>query len=366
MTPTEPDSNLPKTNEFTPLSRQQMCNAIERKGGDIPRVPLGWAKFFNAGTVKKYGDPLKRLSDSIADDFVSLRFVRPGNTKAPENMPEDYHWAIETDRGDLSSQGFTSRLVVSSTDLIDSFIEAIPDPTHPACFAEVRKQAAANSDRYLLAWDFFCLFEASWFLFGMENIMCEMLENPARMKRLLRAFTDYHKKVMDQYATVGADGYFTSDDLGGQKSLLFSEEHFRSLYLPFYEELVDYCHKCGMHFWFHTDGAIEPIIDDLTAIGVDTLHPVQEPPMDLPDITKTYRDRMTFHVGIDIQYLLPTGSREEVIAGTKRLIDLCNSKDGGCMLAASNGIMPETPLENIEAFFQTALHYGTETRIRSS
>ena len=192
--------------------------------------------------------------------------------------------------------------------------------------------------------------------------MCEMLDNPERLKRLFRAFTDYHKQVMDQFAAVGASGYFTSDDLGGQESLLFSDAHFRNLYLPFYEELVAHCHSLGMHFWFHTDGAIEPILDDLGAIGMDTLHPMQEPPMDLLTLAEKYRGKFTFHVGIDIQYLLPTGTREEVIEGTKRLIDLCDHPEGGCVLAASNGIMPETPLENIEAFLQTAVSYGQEKR----
>jgi uroporphyrinogen decarboxylase len=351
-----------ETATVAPLTREQMVNAIGRRGGDIPRVPFGWAKFYNHGTIEKYGERLRALNDSVVDDFVSLHYVAPGNTEAPEGTPEDYKWAIEEDRGDLGAQGFTSRLVVSSPDLIDPFIESTPDPSDPSYFTGAREIAAANPDRYLLAWDFFCLFERAWFLFGMEDFMCEMVANPERVKRLLRAFTDYHKKVMDQYAAVGAQGYFTSDDLGGQTNLLFSEEHFRRLYLPFYEELVDHCHQCDMQFWFHTDGAIEPIMDDLVRIGMDALHPMQDPPMDLSDMTVKYGGRMTFHVGIDIQYLLPGGTVEEVVAGTKRMIDLCDHEDGGCLLAASNGIMPETPLENIEAFLRTAESYGVEKR----
>ena len=344
------------------LTREQMANAVGRRGGEIPRVPFGWAKFYNHGTIEKYGQELQELNASMVDDFVSLHYTAPGNTEAPEGTPEEYRWAIEEDRGDLSTQGFTSRLVVSSTELIDRFIEDLPDPGNAEYFAGAREVATANPDRYLLAWDFFCLFERAWFLFGMEDFMCEMVADPERVRRLLKAFTEYHKKVMDQYAAVGAQGYFTSDDLGGQTSLLFSERHFRDLYLPFYEELVDHCHGCGMQFWFHTDGAIEPIMDDLVAIGMDALHPMQDPPMVLPDMVAKYGGKMTFHVGIDIQYLLPGGTVEEVVAGTKRLIDLCDRAEGGCLLAASNGIMPETPLENIEAFLRTAERYGAEKR----
>ncbi|MAF12562.1 hypothetical protein CMK11_19110 [Candidatus Poribacteria bacterium] len=343
-----------------PLTRAQMTNAIERRGGDIPRTPLGWAKFYNGGTIDKYGARLHHLNESVVDDYVSLSYTSPGDLRAPAGAPADYRWSIEDDRGDLHGEGFTSRLVVSSTDLIDDFIAAIPSPDSPAYFERAVAAAEANPDRYLLAWDFFCLFERAWFLFGMEEIMCEMLDNPDRVKRLLRAFTDYHKVVIDRFAEVGADGYFTSDDLAGQDDLLFSEDAFRDMYLPFYEELADHCHSRGMHFWFHTDGAIERIMPDLVAIGVDTLHPMQEPPMDLPDLATAYGRDITFHVGIDIQYLLPGGTPAEVEEGTKRLIDICDRSEGGCMLAASNGIMPETPLENIEAFLRTAVTYGAE------
>lgn len=345
-----------------PLTRAQMTNVIERNGGDIPRTPLGWAKFYNGGTIDKYGSRLYRLNEAVVDDYVTLSYAAPGDLRAPAGTSYEYRWSIEDDRGDLNGEGFTSRLVVSSTDLIDEFIAAMPSPDNPAYFAGAAATAKANPDRYLLAWDFFCLFERSWFLFGMEEMLCEMLDNPDRVKRLLRAFTDYHKVVIDRYAEVGADGYFTSDDLAGQDDLLFSAALFRDMYLPYYEELADHCHKRGMHFWFHSDGAIDRIIPDLVAIGVDTLHPLQGPPMDLPSLAAAYGKDITFHVGIDIQYLLPTGTPEDVAAGTRRLMDICDSSEGGCLLAASNGIMPETPLENIEAFLRTALTYGAERR----
>ncbi|MDP7248587.1 MAG: uroporphyrinogen decarboxylase family protein [Planctomycetota bacterium] len=344
-----------------PLSLEQMCNAVERRGGDIPRVPLGWVKFFNHQTSEKYGQALRDLSDSIVDDVVNLRYIRPGHFQAPEGTSDDYIWAIEPDPGDLAERGFTSRLVVSSTDLIDSFIESMPSPDDRSYFESARQAATDHHGHYCLAWDFFCLFEQAWFLFGMENILCEMMQDPARMKRLFRAFTDYHKKVMDHYADAGAHGYFTSDDLGGQRALLFSRELLLDLYLPFYEELVDYCHQLGMHFWFHTDGEINEIADDLVSIGMDVLHPIQDC-MDLSSFAEKYRGRVSYHVGMDIQELLPKGSVEDVAKGTRDLIDLFDREEGGCILAASNGIMPETPLENIEAFLRTAVSYGAEKR----
>ncbi|MHC4248854.1 MAG: uroporphyrinogen decarboxylase family protein [Planctomycetota bacterium] len=345
-----------------PLTLAQMRNIVERRGGDIPRVPLFWHKFYNNGTIEKYGEALNTLNDSVVDDCISLGYTAPGNFLAPEGTPPDYHWAIEPDPGDLDTRGITSREVVSSTSLIDEFIEAIPDPSPSSYYAEAGRLARENTDRYCVGWDFFCLFERSWFLFGMENVLCEMVAEPERMGRLLRAFTDYHKNVMTGYAEAGAHAYFTSDDLGTQETLMFSRELFREMYLPLYAEMIDHCHSLGMHFWLHVCGAVTELLDDFVSVDLDVLHPIQPVAMDQAAVAGAYGDRLTFLAGVDVQYLLPGGTAEDVARGTRKLIDTFDREEGGCILAASNGIMPETPLENIEAWLRTAESYGRERR----
>jgi uroporphyrinogen decarboxylase len=86
--------------------------------------------------------------------------------------------------------------------------------------------------------------------------------------------------------------------------------------------------------------------------------------MDQADVARRWRDKLTFLAGVDVQYLLPGGTADEVVAGTKALIDTFDHAAGGCILAASNGIMPETPLENIAAWLRTAESYGAERRRR--
>jgi uroporphyrinogen-III decarboxylase len=50
--------------------------------------------------------------------------------------------------------------------------------------------------------------------------------------------------------------------------------------------------------------------------------------------------------------------REEV----RFLIDAFDRPEGGMCLAAGNGILPGTPFENIEAFLDEAIRYGTTHR----
>jgi len=238
----------------------------------------------------------------------------------------------------------------------------MPDPSADLHFENARKAVAATPGRYRVGWDFFCVFEAMWFRFGMDNILADMMLHPARIERLCWAFTDYHKKVATKFAKVGAHAIFTSDDLGTQATTIFSPALFRSMVKPCYADLVRHCHNLGLSFWFHCCGAVTDLLDDFIEIGMDVIHPIQPYAMNQRAVAEKNAGRVSFLAGIDVQYLLPRGTVEDVARGTKELIDAFDRPFGGCLLAASNGIMPETPLENIRAWLTTAESYGAVKR----
>jgi uroporphyrinogen decarboxylase len=122
---------------------------------------------------------------------------------------------------------------------------------------------------------------------------------------------------------------------------------FRRVLKPLYAELFAECHSLGLHFWLHACGNIQAILGDLIDIGLDVIHPIQAHTMDFQEVVDRFGGRITFLVGLDVQHLLPEGAEAEVRAGVQDIA-------GGFMLAAGNGIMPETPLRNIRAFLEEA------------
>jgi uroporphyrinogen decarboxylase len=141
---------------------------------------------------------------------------------------------------------------------------------------------------------------------------------------------------------------------------MMSPKTFHEFYYPLYKELCEHVHSYGMHFWLHSCGDNTPLMDDLIAAGVDIFHPVQRFTMDERATSLKYGDKISFLAGADVQILLPETTEAECRAGVREWIDMFYRPDGGLLLAAGNGILPDTPLENIRAMLEEVTLYGTE------
>jgi uroporphyrinogen decarboxylase len=101
----------------------------------------------------------------------------------------------------------------------------------------------------------------------------------------------------------------------------------------------------------HSCGNITDYIPDLIEIGLDALEPVQ-PCMNLEYLKAEFGDRLTLWGGIDTQQLLPFGTPEEVAAEAARVIRILG-KGGRHIIAPSQEIMADVPIENIVALLNT-------------
>ena len=84
--------------------------------------------------------------------------------------------------------------------------------------------------------------------------------------------------------------------------------------------------------------------------------------MDENHVATTFGNKITFLAGFDVQHTLIEKTPDEVRAEVRFLIDIFDRPDGGMCIAAGNGIVANTPLENIEAFLDEAVKYGLTHR----
>lgn len=328
---------------FLPLTRKQVADVVERKSA-APRVPMIHAKDWGEGLVEQYGDKLKQF-DKYPEDAESI-MIKPVNA---ETMNLSWEWN--------TNAAHDSRIVIDDWAKLDEFIDKLPSPENdPQIEIAVKKaEKIRQNDRYLLFGWWRLFFERPWDLRGMENLMVDYYNEPENVHKLHSALLNHFIKYLDFAAReIKPDGFWTSDDLGHQTSLMMSPAIFREFIKPYYKKIGGFLKDKNIHWWLHSCGNNTEIMPDLVETGVTIFHPVQKGTMDEIKIAQEFSDKLSFLVGFDVQHIIQEADEQGVRKEVRYLIDTFNTSKGGMCLAAGNGIVSGTPIENIEAFLNEA------------
>ena len=105
--------------------------------------------------------------------------------------------------------------------------------------------------------------------------------------------------------------------------------------------------EAGKFATMHSCGCVAELFDELVEIGLQMFNPFQPEAMDVFEMMKKYRGRLTFHGGMSIQKVLPFGTPAEVRDMAQRLIDA--GHEGGYVFSPSHAVPRDVPPENLTA-----------------
>ena len=204
-------------------------------------------------------------------------------------------------------------------------------------------------------------FETPWYMRGLEQFLIDLVtqpEIPAAVCRHVEEF--YRERALRVVEASGGkiDIINSGGDIGEQQRMLLSPNLWRERIKPFTAGLITPFKKMGLHTFYHSDGSIVPVIDDLIKMGLDILDPIQVGAVGMrpEEIFPRFGDRLSFHGAIDEQHLLPCGTASEVYEETVRTIDILGQR-GGYIVSATHAVQADTPAKNVAAMVKAAQDY---------
>lgn len=231
-----------------------------------------------------------------------------------------------------------------------------PDLDQPYRWEGVRERVEAwHAQGLAVAGYAGSVFERSWYLRGMEDLMMDLLAAPDIAHWLFERTAAFQQFAAAAFARAGVDIVITGDDVAGQKGMLMKADTWRKFLKPHLAATVRAVKQVRPEtfVFYHSDGNLEAVIPDLIDIGIDILNPVQPECMDPAALKRQFGGRLSFWGTVSVQRTMPFGSPEEVRAEVRaRVRDVAGG--GGLILAPAHVLGPETPWENIVAFFDTA------------
>jgi uroporphyrinogen decarboxylase len=218
-------------------------------------------------------------------------------------------------------------------------------------FSYANRMAEA-SDKFILSPCTARPFERLQFLRGTEALFVDIAYGTAEFRRLLDIVHDYYLEDIRGWCGTAVDGVMFMDDWGTNSALLIRPQTWREVFKPLYRAYVEMIHAAGKFAFFHSDGHIAAIYPDLVEIGVDAVNS-QLFTMDIEELGRLYKGKITFWGEIDRQFVLPFGGPEDVRTAVRRVRDALASPAGGVIAQCEWG--KDNPAANIKAVYQTWL-----------
>lgn len=265
-------------------------------------------------------------------------------------------WGVAHEPG--SEFAFHMTKMYHPMDSFDSVeqVQAYPFPDYSNLDLRVQREAvekAHREDTVAVGNMQMTIWERSWYLRGMENLMVDMMTEDPIAEALLDKMTDIAVQRAEGFVKSGADVLFLGDDIGMQESIMMSEELYCTWLKPRLARVIQAAKAINpdLLVFYHSCGYVTPLIPHLIDAGIDVLNPVQPECMDFARIHEEFGDRISFHGTIGTQTTMPFGTPDEVRAAVFQNLEIAGDR-GGLFVAPTHLLEPEVPVENVVAYLK--------------
>ncbi len=184
---------------------------------------------------------------------------------------------------------------------------------------------------------------------GVEQILIDMIENPADALRILEFTTEVAVQVSQASLQSGAHALMFGEATCSPNFI--SPAMYRRFVQPLHTQLMSRVKEMGWQYaGLHVCGNITPILEDLIATGAGLLDVDYQ--VDAIKAVDMARGRVALRGNLDPSSLFYLGTADEV---HKQTTALCNVVKGSRWILSSGCDIPAgTPAENIEALVRAA------------
>jgi hypothetical protein len=203
---------------------------------------------------------------------------------------------------------------------------------------------------------------------GYENYLAATALYPDAMRRYYH-HTALRGRLLNEAIVLACERYgiapfvYSGQDICTSKGPIMSPAMLRELYWPELKWAVEPLVENGIGIIWHCDGDIRPILDDILDLGVIGLQGFEEEhgPRygDMVRLTDKWGKPIAVWGCVSVVTTLPHGTPDDVRAAVERSFVLAG-RGRGHVLSSTSSVMPEVPLENIEAMFTHAREFGRE------
>ena len=330
--------------------KERVLRALEFKNPD--RIPHdAWVL---PGAFSKFGEKITRVTESYPVDVIQI--AGPSDHGF---TPEYYMIGTYTDLWGCVWTNVQGGIIgeVKEAILADDerlFAYKAPVDQFLKWWDESKSKidsdiAAARARGQFILGGWISLFERMQFLRGTEELFCDIAAKEGAVEKLAGQVMDFYRVYLDKWLECDIDGVAFGDDWGSQRAPLVAPNDFRELFKPYYKELIVKIKSAGKKVFFHSDGWIFELYDDLLELGIDALN-TQVWCMGIEKVADKLAGKVTVWGEMDRQFTMPYGTPDDVRREAQLLKNTFCVHGGGFIGLGT--VLADVSPENAEAMFK--------------
>lgn len=341
------------------IQRERVLAALNRK--EVDRVPFVETSVgFNIGekllgrTLSPFSIPQLGLSlRNVEDEKALSRLLHRDNISFRLIAPTFSEKLKGKDGQPFTGEG----LIKNMDDFRNKF--SLPDPEDNALYEPI-KPFIERKDEFAVTFSTRLGFLSALISIGFQTYMEAIYIDPELIDTVTSAYVDWSARVLRKVCDMGVDVVVTTDDFAFKSGPFMSPAAFRQWVVPYHKRASK---EITVPWILHTDGDIKLILEDLFAMGIKGIHPIDPNCMDIRAFKHAYGDRICVLGNVNIN-TLSMGTPEETYAEVRDLIrDLAPGY--GYIISSGNSIPDYVKPENVLAFAQAIEDYGEYDRMIS-
>jgi uroporphyrinogen decarboxylase len=340
-----PADRAPADGSFSPTVWQALRAHFKTNEDEPVLVALGID--FRQAVI----EPSNEFVAKAVPSPVTAEGVGVGSRNLVQILPNG---EFEDDRGIRRAVGSTgeyfrfTRHPLSDSDSPEAY--TFPDLDLPERYSHLHSHTERFKGKYMIEIETGNIFRDAWELRGFDQFLMDIHLNPIFVSRLLDLITEYKIAEVAKLVEAGVDIVQLVGDVASEQNMLISPRWWRTEIKPRLAKVISATRRPGIYYYFHSDGAMQAILPDLIEIGFDIVNPMQPECMDVNAIKRQYGAQFTMHSTLSSQHTLPFGNQHDVREEVRARKRDCGS-DGGLILAPSNSVQSDVPLDNLLAVY---------------
>ncbi len=268
------------------------------------------------------------------------QYLTPAGTLRSEvRRTEDWRYGNHTPFLDDYLSSRSLKFLVEGSEDLDKLAYLLVKPTseETAAFQSVSRAPIefARQKSLLLAGGWGVGADMFGWLFGLQNMLYAVYDQPDFIKQMLGLFAEWNRSRMEVVLAAGVDLYIKR--AWYENCDFWSPAKFQQFLAPLIKAEADLAHQHGARFGYLITANCMPLLDQIAGCGVDVIIGVDPMAYDLAQTKKILGGRVCLWGGVNGHLTVERGSTEEVRQEVRRVMHLL-APDGGFILSPVDNV----------------------------